>query len=128
MALVALVALFALLALLLAAIGLYGVVSYTVTQSTREIGIRIALGAKTRDVFLVALRQELVPSLIGLAPGLALSTGLTPLMSRLLFEVRPLDAGVFAMVSAVLLAICGLACAGARAARHTGGSRAGAAQ
>jgi putative ABC transport system permease protein len=107
----ALVALFALLALLLAGVGLYGVVSYTVTQSTREIGIRIALGAKTRDVFLVALREGLLPSLIGLALGLALSMGLTPLMSRLLFEVRPLDAGVFAMVSLVLLAICGLACA-----------------
>ena len=107
----ALVALFALLALLLAAIGLYGVVSYTVTQSTREIGIRLALGATARDVFVVALRQGLVPSLFGLAIGLGLSIGLTPLMSRLLYQVRPLDAGVFALVSLVLLGICSLACA-----------------
>jgi putative ABC transport system permease protein len=101
----ALVALFALLALLLAAIGLYGVVSYTVTQSTREIGIRLALGATARDVFLVALRQGLVPSLLGLAIGLALSIGLTPLMSHLLYQVRPLDAGVFTLVSLALLAV-----------------------
>jgi putative ABC transport system permease protein len=106
----ALVALFALLAMLLAAIGLYGVVSYTVTQGTREIGIRLALGATARDVFVVALRQGLVPSLLGLAIGLALSLGLTPLMSGLLYQVRPLDAGVFALVSLVLLAVCGLAC------------------
>ncbi len=106
-----LVALFALLALLLAAVGLYGVVSYTVTQSTREIGIRMALGAKTRDVFLVALRQGLIPMLFGLAIGLALSMALTPLMSRLLFEVRPLDAEVLAVVSLGLLGICTLACA-----------------
>jgi putative ABC transport system permease protein len=106
----ALVALFALLAVLLAAIGLYGVVSYTVTQSTREIGIRLALGATARDVFLVALRQGLVPSLLGLAMGLALSWALTPLMSGLLYEMRPFDAGVFALVSLVLVAVCGLAC------------------
>lgn len=106
-----LVALFALLALLLAAVGLYGVVSYTVTQSTREIGIRIALGAKERDVFLVALRQGLIPTLVGLAIGLALSTALTPLMSRLLYQVRPLDVEVLALVSLGLLAICNLACA-----------------
>ena len=105
-----LVALFALLAMLLAATGLYGVVSYTVTQSTREIGIRLALGATARDVFVVVLRQGLVPSVLGLAIGLALSWGLTPLMSGLLYQVRPLDAGVFALVSLVLVAVCGLAC------------------
>jgi putative ABC transport system permease protein len=106
----ALVASFALLALLLSAIGLYGVVSYTVTQSTREIGIRMALGAKARDVFLVALRQGLAPSLLGLTMGLALSVALTRLMVRLLYQVRPLDAGVFALVSLVLVLVCGLAC------------------
>jgi putative ABC transport system permease protein len=106
-----LVALFALLALLLAAVGLYGVVSYTVTQSTREIGIRIALGAGAREVFLVALRQGLIPTLAGLGAGLALSLALTPLMSRLLYQVRPLDAEVLALVSLALLAICSLACA-----------------
>jgi putative ABC transport system permease protein len=107
----ALVALFALLALLLAAIGLYGVVSYTVTQSTREIGIRLALGAEARDVFLVALRRGLLPSLLGLGIGLTLSIGLTPLMSHLLYQVRPLDVEVLALVSLALLAICSLACA-----------------
>ena len=107
----ALVGVFALLALLLSAIGLYGVVSFTVTQSRREIGIRLALGAKAREVFLVALRQGLVPSLAGLIIGLALSMGLTRLLSRMLFEVRPLDAGVFALVSLVLVVVCSLACA-----------------
>jgi putative ABC transport system permease protein len=105
----ALVALFALLALLLAAVGLYGVVSYTVTQSTREIGIRLALGAAARDVFLVALRQGLIPSLLGLGIGLALSIGLTPLMSHLLYQVWPVDVEVLALVSLALLAICSLA-------------------
>ena len=74
------------------------------TQSTREIGIRLALGAEARDVFLVALRQGLLPSLLGLGIGIALSLGLTPLMSRLLYQVRPLDAGVFTLVSLALLA------------------------
>jgi predicted permease len=105
-----LLALFAVLALLLAAVGLYGVVSYTVTQSTREIGIRIALGAETHDVFLVALRQGLMPTLLGLVIGLALSAALTSQMARLLYQVRPLDAEVLALVSLGLLAICTLAC------------------
>jgi ABC-type antimicrobial peptide transport system permease subunit len=95
---------------LLAAVGLYGVVSYTVTQSTREIGIRIALGAETHDVFLVALRQGLMPTLLGLVIGLALSAALTSQMARLLYQVRPLDAEVLALVSLGLLAICTLAC------------------
>lgn len=106
----ALVGAFALLAVLLAATGLYGVVSYTVTQSTREIGIRMALGAKTRDVFLVALRQGLAPSLIGMAIGLALSLGLTRVMSRLLYQARPLDLEVLGLVSLVLMAVSALAC------------------
>jgi ABC-type lipoprotein release transport system permease subunit len=95
---------------LLAAVGLYGVVSYTVPQSTREIGIRIALGAKERDVFLVALRQGLLPTLVGLAIGLALCMPLTPQISRLLYQVRPLDVEVLALVSLGLLGICTLAC------------------
>jgi ABC-type antimicrobial peptide transport system permease subunit len=107
----ALVALFALVALLLAATGLYGVVSYTVTQSTREIGIRLALGARGRDVFLVVLRRGLVPSLLGLGIGLVLSMGLTPLMARLLYRVQPLDSEVFGLVSLGLIAVCSLACA-----------------
>ncbi len=106
----ALVGAFAGLALFLAAIGLYGVVSYSVTQNTREIGIRMALGAKARDVFLIALRQGLAPPVIGLAIGLALSSGLMQLMSKLLYQVQPLDIQVFVLVSLALIAVCILAC------------------
>jgi putative ABC transport system permease protein len=115
----ALIAAFALVALMLAAVGLYGVVSYSVTQSTREIGIRMALGAKSRDVLMVALRQGLAPSLLGLAVGFTLSFGLTRLMTRLLYEVRPLDWSVFALASAVLVIVSMLAClVPARRAAH----------
>jgi putative ABC transport system permease protein len=106
----ALITAFALIALLLAAIGLYGVVSYSVSQSTREIGIRMALGAKARDVFMVALRQGLTPSLLGLGVGVAISLGLMRLMTRLLYEVHPLDWGMFALASAVLVMVSILAC------------------
>ena len=106
-----LLGIFGVVGLTLAAIGLYGVMSYSVRCRTREIGIRLALGAEARDVFLVALRRGLLPSLLGLGIGLTLSIGLTPLMSHLLYQVRPLDVEVLALVSLALLAICSLACA-----------------
>ncbi len=106
----ALVAFFALNAVLLAAIGLYGVVSYTVTQSTREIGIRVALGAGSRDVMLMALRQGVAPALWGLGAGLVLSIGLTRLLTRMLYEVRPLDPEVLLLVSVALAMVSALAC------------------
>lgn len=101
---------FAILALLLAAIGIYGVVSYSVTQRTQEIGVRMALGANNTDVLKMILRSGMSLALIGVAIGLAGAFGLTRLMSRLLFAVTPTDAMTFVLVSTGLIAVAFLAC------------------
>jgi putative ABC transport system permease protein len=82
---------FAILALLLAAVGIYGVVSYAVSERTAEIGVRIALGAGQPDVLRLVVRQALVPVVIGAAAGLLMSVGLGIAMSGLLFEVGSVD-------------------------------------
>jgi putative ABC transport system permease protein len=86
-----LLALFGGLPLVLGAIGIYGLISCSVTQRTREVGIRMALGAKRRDVVATVLRQALLLVVIGLALGFVLSWMLTRLLASLLFEVRPTD-------------------------------------
>jgi putative ABC transport system permease protein len=101
---------FALLALLLAAIGIYGVISYSVAQRTREIGIRIALGAQIRDVIKLILRQGLALALAGLAAGLLVSFFMTKLMSSLLFGVSATDPVTFGSVALILLFVALLAC------------------
>ncbi len=93
-----------LLSLLLAAIGLYGVVSYVVARRTREIGIRMALGAQSRDALGLVLRQGLRPTLIGVAIGLAGAIGLTRILSSWLYSVNPRDPLVFAIATAVMIA------------------------
>jgi predicted permease len=96
---------FALLALTLSAIGIYGVLAYTVTQRTREFGIRMALGASAGDVVRMVVRHGLRLAVIGLAIGVAGALGITQLMTTLLYEVRPTDPLVFGSVAAALMAV-----------------------
>src|SRR5215813_2013090 len=105
-----LLAMFAALALVLAAIGIYGVISYAVSQSTRELGIRIALGAQKVDVLKLVLAQGMMLAFIGVVLGVAGSFGLTRLMQTLLYGVTPTDPIIFGGVSALLLLVSLLAC------------------
>jgi ABC-type antimicrobial peptide transport system permease subunit len=97
------------MALLLGVIGIYGVMSYAVTQRTREVGIRIALGAQGREVRSMFLRQGRLMILLGVAIGLASASALTRWMSTLLFEVSPLDPGTYAAVALFLFSAATLA-------------------
>jgi predicted permease len=106
-----LVMVFACAALLLAAIGVYGVVSQSVTQRTNEIGIRLALGATRHDVWRLVARHGLTPVLGGLCAGLAGAAVATRLVSGFLFGVKAIDPLTFAAVSLVLLAAAATACA-----------------
>jgi putative ABC transport system permease protein len=105
-----LMGLFGLLALLLAAVGIYGLLSYAVTQRTQEIGIRMALGAQVGDVLKLVLRQGMTLAAMGVAIGLFGAFSLTRLLRGLLFGVTPTDATTFVAVSAVLIAVALFAC------------------
>jgi len=100
----------AVVALLLAVVGIYSVMAHSVAQRTREIGLRMALGARAADVLKLVLRQGLVLILIGVGLGLAGAFALTRVMSDLLFEVKVRDPLTFAIVPLVLAAIALLAC------------------
>ncbi len=100
---------FAGLALLLAAVGIYGVISYTVAQRTREIGIRMALGAGQADVLKIVAGQGMIPVLSGLGIGLAASLALTRLMSGMLYGVDAGDPLTYVAVALVLAAVALLA-------------------
>jgi putative ABC transport system permease protein len=101
---------FSILALGLAAVGIYGVMAYLVTQRTQEIGVRMALGAQKRDVLKLVVGKGMALAVIGTAIGLAASLALTRLMRSLLFEVTPTDWLTFVIVSVVLLTVALLAC------------------
>ena len=102
---------FAALAIALAMIGIYGVVSYSVSQRINEIGIRVALGARSSDVFRLVLREAIALSAIALAIGLLASLALGRVLQSLLFEVTPTDPATLASVAAVVLAVSILAAA-----------------
>jgi putative ABC transport system permease protein len=94
---------FSILALALAAVGIYGVMSYLVTQRTQEIGVRMALGAQRLDVLTLVVKKGMALAMIGTAIGLVASLALTRLMRSLLFEVTPTDWFTFVIASTVLL-------------------------
>ena len=100
---------FAVLALVLAAVGILGVVSYSVAQRTQEIGIRMALGAQKKDVLNLIVRGNMAWVLLGIALGIGGSIGLTRLLEKLLYGVRPGDPVVLAAVSAILAGVALLA-------------------
>jgi ABC-type antimicrobial peptide transport system permease subunit len=101
---------FGALAIVLACIGMYGVVSYSAAQRTREIGIRMALGAERRTVFAMVVGQGARLAGLGIAIGLAAALGVTRAMTRFLYGVHPTDPQTFAAVSLLLVAVALLAC------------------
>jgi putative ABC transport system permease protein len=105
-----LLGIFAAVALTLAMIGIYSVMSYTVSQHTREIGIRMALGAQPMDVLKLVVGQGMGLTLVGVGIGVAGAFGLTRLMATLLYGVTATDPLTFALVSALLMVVALLAC------------------
>jgi putative ABC transport system permease protein len=101
---------FAIAALLLAAIGIYGVMAYSVTQRTQEIGIRMALGAQKSDVLRLVVRQGMTLAAIGVVVGLVGALGLTRVISNLLFGVGASDPTTFIVISLLLIAVAFVAC------------------
>jgi putative ABC transport system permease protein len=105
-----LLGLFAAASLLLTIVGLYGVVAYGVNQRTREIGIRMALGAQQTNVLVLVIRQGMQPALIGLGIGIAGAFALMRLLASQLYEIKPTDPATFTIVAFVILFVSLVAC------------------
>jgi len=105
-----LLTLFACLAVLLSAVGIYGIMAFTVSQRTQEIGVRIALGARSTDVLRLVIQSGFKLAVFGILLGLALSYAVTRLMSSLLFEVSATDPAIFVFDAMLLLAVALVAC------------------
>jgi putative ABC transport system permease protein len=101
----ALLGVFAGIALVLASLGIYGVMSYTVAQRTRELGVRVALGASRQNVLGMVLRQGMTLAVIGVAIGLAGAAALTRFMASQLYDIRATDPLTFATVTGVLAVV-----------------------
>jgi putative ABC transport system permease protein len=101
---------FAAIALLLASIGLYTVIAHSVTQRTQEIGVRIAIGATTRDILTMVFRQGMIPLGIGLAIGLTASLAVNQLLKSMLVQVSPADPITLLVASGVLILAALLGC------------------
>jgi putative ABC transport system permease protein len=104
-----LLAVFAGLALVLAAVGIYGVIAYTVTQRTHEMGIRIALGARGGDILRLVFSNAMATTVIGIVIGVGAAFGLTPLLRSLLYQVTATDPVVFAAIPLLLLIVAAIA-------------------
>ena len=102
---------FAAVAMFLAAVGIYGVLAYVVSQRSRELGIRLALGAKRQELFTMVVRQGMRPVIAGAGAGLAVAVALTTLMESLLFGVHAVDPTTYAVALSTLTAIALAACA-----------------
>jgi putative ABC transport system permease protein len=105
-----LLSIFAGIALVLAIVGIYGVLSYSVTQRTHEIGIRMAIGARPRDVFTMILGHGMKLTLLGVVIGLGLAFAATRLMETMLFGVAPTDITTFSIISVLLISVAAVAC------------------
>jgi len=105
-----LIGIFAAIALVLATIGIYGVVSYSVSQQTHDIGVRMALGARAADILKMVLRQGLTLALLGLAVGVLAALALTRLLRSLLYEVQASDPVILCLVAGLLVIVALLAC------------------
>ena len=105
-----LLGLFAALALILAAVGIHGVVAYSTVQRTREIGIRVALGAQKGDILKLVISEGMLLALIGVGLGLVASFGLMRFLTSLLFSIKPTDGLTFTLVALVLSGVALLAC------------------
>jgi putative ABC transport system permease protein len=105
-----LLTIFAALAIMLAAVGVYGVMSYATAQRTREIGIRVALGARARDVLGMVMKQGLILTISGVTIGLAGAFALTRVMTGLLFGISASDPLTFIVIALLLTAVSLLAC------------------